>query len=558
MIKDPTRPFPPLAALALAALGALASLPAQALTEADLQQRLQTRFAGDRSGACVLAAVVLPTQVLRGRVCAAPRADGGPGYEQAFEIGSVSKTMTAFLVADLVAAGRWSLDDPIAKHLPAGTTVPRQGERQITVRDLVTHRAGLPALPTGWTPADPANPYASLTEAELLAALARTPLQGTLGDSNRYSNFGMMVLSVAVARALATEPGTAGDLEQALATRLFAPLGMSGAYIARPPAGTKAAIGHLPGGSVTPAWTWAAAPNAAGVGGVRARLDDMVRYAQAQLGLLQTPLASRLLATQAEQAPSSGMNWIRANLRGHALLAHEGGTGGFSSLVALEPAKKQAVVLLADTALTDLGGMGPLALSLLDPAVPMARARLAVPLPPIWREAFVGDYTLAGMTVKIWADGERLLAQASGPGQPVMELRADDQGDLYPLGLNALLRPVMQGGRMARFAWHQGGGVMEGVRVGAEPPATATNPAWKAWAGVYRLAPMFALRVFEETGKLMVQGTGQPAIEAAVAGTDLLRIAAAGAEVSFQRNDKGEVTGLTLRQGGQATPGKKE
>jgi D-alanyl-D-alanine-carboxypeptidase/D-alanyl-D-alanine-endopeptidase len=50
------------------------------------------------------------------------------------------------------------------------------------------------------------------------------------------------------------------------------------------------------------------------VGGVRARLDDLVRYAQAQLGLLDTPLASRLLrSTQAEQAPGSGMNWMRAN-----------------------------------------------------------------------------------------------------------------------------------------------------------------------------------------------------------------------------------------------------
>jgi hypothetical protein len=126
------------------------------------------------------------------------------------------------------------------------------------------------------------------------------------------------------------------------------------------------------------------------------------------------------------------------------------------------------------------------------------------------------------------------------------------------MGVSALLRPVMEGGRMTRFAWHQGGGMMEGVRVGSERPATASNPAWVAWAGVYRLAPQFALRVYEDAGKLMVQGTGQPAIEAAVAGPDLLRIAAVGAEVSFQRNDKGEVMGLTLRQGGQVLPGKKE
>jgi len=550
-------PRPLLALLALA-LGGMASLPAQALTEAELQQRLQTRFAGDRTGACVLAAVVLPTQVLRARVCAAPRAGGGPGLEQAFEIGSISKTMTAFLVADLVAAGRWSLADPIAQHLPAGTTVPRQGERQITVRDLVTHRAALPALPPGWAPQDPANPYASLAEPELLAALARTPLQGRIGQAARYSNFGMMVLSVAVARALAIEPGSPGDLEQALASRLFVPLGMAGAYIARPPAGAAAAAGHLPTGEATPAWTWAAAPNAAGAGGVRARLDDMVRYAQAHLGLLDTPLAARLRSTQAELAPGSGMNWMRAQVRGHDLVLHEGGTGGFSSLLALEPARQQAVVLLADTALADLGGLGPLALSLLDPAAPVPPARRAAPVSATLRAAVVGDYTLAGMQVKVWADGERVLAQASGPGQGVMELRADDQGDLYPVGMSALLRPVMEAGRMTRFAWHQGGGVMEGVRVGAERAATATNPAWQAWAGVYHLAPQFALRVFEDAGKLMVQGTGQPAIEAVVAGPDLLRIAVVGAEVSFQRNGQGEVTGLTLRQGGQVLPGKKE
>ena len=546
----------PLAALVVLAAGSMAGPASAAITEAELQQRLQTRFASDRTGACVLAAVVLPTQVLRGRVCAAPRADGGPGFEQAFEIGSISKTMTAFLVADLVAAGRWKLDDPIAKHLPAGHTVPRQGQRQITVRDLVTHRAALPPLPPGWVPQDPANPYASLSQPELLAALARTPLQGAIGQAASYSNFGMMVLSVAVARTLAAEPGTPGDLELALATRLFAPLGMSGAYIARPPAGTKAAAGHLPTGQTTPAWTWAAMPNAAGVGGVRARLDDMVRYAQAQLGLLDTPLTARLLSTQAEQAPGSGMNWMRAKVQGHDLVLHEGGTGGFSSLLALEPAQQQAVVLLADTALTDLGGLGPLALSLLDPAAPVPPARRAVPMSAGLRAAVVGQYTLAGMAVKVWAEGDRLLAQAAD--QAVMELRTDEQGDLYPMGVSALLRPVMEGGRMTRFAWHQGGGMMEGVRVGSERPATASNPAWVAWAGVYRLAPQFALRVYEDAGKLMVQGTGQPAIEAAVAGPDLLRIAAVGAEVSFQRNDKGEVMGLTLRQGGQVLPGKKE
>jgi CubicO group peptidase (beta-lactamase class C family) len=127
----------------LAAMGLVAlSSTATAVTDQDVGTRLEARFRNDRTGACVVAAVVEGAQVARATYCARPRAEGGPGLDAAFEIGSVTKTMTAFLVADLIDAGKWSLDDPIARHLPPGTPVPRQGERQILVRDLVTHSSG--------------------------------------------------------------------------------------------------------------------------------------------------------------------------------------------------------------------------------------------------------------------------------------------------------------------------------------------------------------------------------------------------------------------------------
>ena len=72
--------------LALPCAAAFA-LPAGALTTADLQARLDARFKGDRSGACVVAAVIDKAEVLRARSCAQPRCDGGPGYDSVFEIG---------------------------------------------------------------------------------------------------------------------------------------------------------------------------------------------------------------------------------------------------------------------------------------------------------------------------------------------------------------------------------------------------------------------------------------------------------------------------------------
>lgn len=513
-----------------------------------LERTLAARLDGDRSGACVQAAVIAQGQIWLASRCADTRKDGAPGDGAAFEIGSVTKTMTAALVAGLVDGGRWSLDDPIARHLPEATVVPRQGERQILVRDLLTHTSGLPALPPGM-PAGGPDPYARLTEAGLLASLGKTPLTRPIGSQAEYSNFGMMVLSLAVARSMG------GDLEVALREQLFKPLGMQTAYVAKP-AGAALAPGHVPDGTRTPAWT--IATNLAGVGMVRATLDDMTRYASAQLGDGPPALVAHLRRTQQPLAQGFGMNWVLRQVRGRDLVLHEGGTGGFSSLVMLEPSAGRAVVLLADTALADLGGLGDLGAALLGLQVPL-QPRRAVDTPPALRQALAGEYDLGPMRVKIWDADGRLMAQATGQG--AFELRHDSAGDFYPLGFSALLRPEPPAGGkpVARFAWHQGGGQMEGRRVGMlEAPPTITNPAWRDWAGEFQLAPQFSLRVFERDGRLMVQGTGQPAIAADVAGQDRIEIKAVGAVVEFERDAGGQVVAAVLLQGGQKLRGVKK
>jgi serine-type D-Ala-D-Ala carboxypeptidase/endopeptidase len=536
-----------LGTLAAACLVALSSA-ATALTGPDITSKLEARFRHDRTGACVVAASVDGKQVARATYCALPRADGGPGLEPAFEIGSITKTMTAFLVADLIDQGKWSLDDPIAKHLPAATVVPQQGKRRILVRDLVTHSSGLPALPSRLRPADPANPFADFSEQDLLASLGEAPLARPIGSQAEYSNFAMMVLSFAVARAYGTE------FEAALKSRLLEPAQMQGAFIAKPTAGAKVAVGHTPWGAPTAAWT--IAPNLAGVGLVKATLDDMVKYVQAELGSSDTPLSGRMRMTQQPLAHGFGMNWVRATVKGHDLLLHEGGTGGFSALVAMEPARQRAVVVLADTALTDLGGLGDIGLVLLGIDVPLRQPRIAAPIPATLRAAIQGDYELAGLSARIWDDGGHLMGQAAG--QAAFELLFDDHGDFYPTMFSALLTPIMTDGKVNAFAWRQGGGVLEGVRKGSRRTASAENPLWKDWAGEYRLAPRFSLRVFEEGGRLKVQGTAQPAIDAEVVEQDRIEIKAVGATVQFNRDGKGAVVSATLRQKGQVLEGRKE
>lgn len=439
--------------------GVLVAVPAWAFDEAALMERLAARFLNDRTGTCAVAAVIEDTTVTRARYCATPRR-APPGYNDAFEIGSISKTMTAFLVADLVLAGRWSLDDPIAAHLPAATPVPRQAQRQILVRDLLTHSSGLPAMPSRLGQAPEADPYADLSESLLLASLGDVKLSRPIGSRSEYSNFGMMVLSLAVSRAYAD------NLEEALKSRLFDPLGMTSAFIDKQPPGVRLTQGHLPSGHETSAWR--IPPSLAGVGMVKASLDDLVLYARAQLDRSQSDAATRMRMTQQPLIPGWGMAWALPRARGRPLVTHEGGTGGFSSLVTLDIPARRAVVILADTALVSLGGLADLGVSLLGIDVPVRNPRVTMPMPRVLTQALLGDYEALGTPVRIFIESGKLWWH--DPEQGVLELLYDSEGDFYPARGSATLRPrVDSAGLVNGFIWSQNGGTVEVVRRHAAP-----------------------------------------------------------------------------------------
>lgn len=452
----------------LASLVALGlSAPALALSDADVASALKKRLEGDRTGACFAVAVVEADGVSRAYGCA--RTDGDPriGPDSAFEIGSVSKTMASALLAREILAGGASLDDPLADWLPKGTRVPEFEGQPIQLRHVVTHTSGLPALPPGVAITDPNDPYSGMNPKMLHAALGRVQLTRAPGSAFEYSNFAMMLLSDALARR------TGKDFDALLDERLFAPLGMAHAYVDDKPDGVTAAQGHAPNTQPVPAWTFK--PDLAGVGGVRATLDDMVAYVQGQLGSAPKDLMPALeLAQQpvwTSGQPTMAMNWIVAPLNGRPVHVHEGGTGGFSSLVAFDRETARGVVVLSDTAVHSLGGLGSLGLHLLDPAVPLGQPRIATPAPPALIDALVGDYLLQGaMKMSVRRKGEALEIQAQG--QPAFEMGHDSAGDFYPLAFDALLKPVKLPDGRQSFVWVQGGGAIPAERIdvdGATP-----------------------------------------------------------------------------------------
>jgi serine-type D-Ala-D-Ala carboxypeptidase/endopeptidase len=302
-----------------------------------------------------------------------------------FEIGSVTKTMTATVLASLAADGTLGLDDPIGRWLSAGP----HGE--ITIRQLATHTSGLPAKAPN-RQASPANPWAGYTFEHAEEGLRQATV--TPGNPWRYSNLGYQLLGLILQRASRT------DYPVLMTERLLAPLGMPHSGVGRRGEGTLLP-GHAADRQVL-RWDhpW-------GAGGVEATIADLARYARACLFPPDTPLgmAIRLAQTPVlprpdmplstsvkppqatEPSPEGGswqaLAWVVAD---GTVCWHTGGTGGFSSCVMIDHRQGRAVA-----ALLGYGG-SPAYASRIRPAARLALAgadprQAAEPAPwPSWRE----------------------------------------------------------------------------------------------------------------------------------------------------------------------------
>lgn len=431
-----------------------------------IRAALAQRFKDDRTGACVAAAVVAGHNTSTAYYCADQQSPRRFDEKSAFEIGSVTKTMTAALLTRLITQNTFRLTDPFARLLPHGTRLPPLRGRAITLRDIVTHTSGLPSFP--WRGGNAANPYAALTERDLKDALASARLPDPPGTRFQYSSLAFMLLSWALARHAGQ------DFETLLRERLLDPLGMRDTYIATPPPGVNLAQGHLPNTRPTVPWDFPA--DMAGAGGVRATLPDMVRYLRGALGLRDSAITPALIESQRPVIRIAGIrlatSWFLADINGRTIAEHGGGTGGYSSYVGIDRAGKRAVVVLSDTALTSLGGLAAIGRHLLDPAAPAGSPRRVTVAPPKLLAALQGRYRLQnGIAVVLRRKGAALTIQADG--QPAFEMGYDTAGDFYPLAFDALLRPRRLTDGTLTFTWLQGGGALGAKRIGS--PATTPN-----------------------------------------------------------------------------------
>ena len=179
----------------IAALGLLAALGASAAElPADAARYLEQAVANGQLVGVVVGYVDGNDTAIRGFGVASKETGKPPDASTVFEIGSITKTFTAALLAEEVLGGKVKLGDPAQKYLPEGVTLAQVGDRPIELGDIATQRSGLPRMPANFTPANPADPYTDFDEKKLWEAVSTVKPARAPGAAYEYSNFGFGLL----------------------------------------------------------------------------------------------------------------------------------------------------------------------------------------------------------------------------------------------------------------------------------------------------------------------------------------------------------------------------
>ncbi|MFE7277526.1 serine hydrolase domain-containing protein [Streptomyces sp. NPDC057623] len=262
-----------------------------------------------------------------------------------YEIGSATKTFTGLLLARLVQGGLLTGGEPAAALLEPHR---RTGTDPVTLAHLITHTAGLPALPADFyvraLPAWRTNPYGRYPAERVTDAFLRYRPRHRPGTRWHYSNLGVAVLG----HALATAAGTAW--EELLAAQVLRPLGLSGTALRAEDPKTDA-VGHGKDGR-TPTLAFDAGGFAA-AGAVRATPHDLLTFLEAHLDpagapwpdalrAVRTPVLRRGLGHRHVHTTA----WFRHPTDGGPMYFHSGATLGQQAFLGFRPDTGTALVAL--------------------------------------------------------------------------------------------------------------------------------------------------------------------------------------------------------------------
>ena len=271
-----------------------------------------------------------------------------PDEHSIYEIGSISKTFTATLLADAVEKGKVKLDDPVSKYFPDSIPALEYQGSPVTLKMLSNHSSGIPRMPGNFHPSNNDNPYKDYSDQDLFGFYKTFKLDRKPGTEYEYSNLAAATLGIIL------EKVNKKSYQDLIVETICDPLGMNETReFIRKKDSIRFVKGYNEEGKYNSQWDFEAM---AAAGSIRSTVSDMLLYAKAQLGKAPPALEKDFQLTHEKTfsngAVNTALGWHYIKPGKDEVLFHNGGTGGFRTYLAVNLEKKFAVVVLSNTAIS--------------------------------------------------------------------------------------------------------------------------------------------------------------------------------------------------------------
>ena len=280
-----------------------------------------------------------------------------PTPQTPFMIGSLSKSITALAILQLVEAGKVELDAPLQRYLPWFRVADPRESARMTVRHLLNQTSGLPWLLSEIALDDYAD-SADATERQV-RSLANLKLKRPVGAAFEYSNFNFNILGLVI------EVASGLSYPEYIEKHIFEPLNMRHSYTSRAEAvenglaaGHRYWFGHpFPAGEMP--FSRSSLPS----GQLISSTEDMAHYLIPHLNgghfnetqILSPDGISELhkgvmdVIAFGSSIGKYGMGWFEIDLGKTKTYSHGGNVPDFSAFMALVPEQKKGLVLLLNS-----------------------------------------------------------------------------------------------------------------------------------------------------------------------------------------------------------------
>ena len=496
-----------------------------------------------------------------------------------FRLGSITKQFTAALILQLVEQGKIKLDGKASDYLP---DYRKDTGARMTIHHLLSHTSGVPnyTAQPGFFANVSRDPF---KVDDFVKQYASGDLEFEPGAKFNYSNSGYFLLGDIV------EKVTGKPYEQVLQEKIFDPLGMKnsgydhyGTILRNRATGyvrTQKGYENAPYLDMT-------IPYAAG--SLYSTVEDLFIWDQALYGDKILSAASKELMFKPNlEGYGYGFGIRKASLGPKKLevpvVEHNGGINGFSTTIVRLVGDKRLIVLLDNTSqgrYLDGIALGITNILYDQPYESPKRSIAELLLKSVMEKdvAFAikqyrelkasnsNEYDFREQELN--ALGYQLL-QRNKTAEAIEIFKLNVEA--YPQGANtydSLGEAYMSRGdkelaitnykRSLELDPKNTGAIraLESL-TGTQKETIADTKLYESYAGDYELAPNFVITITVENGKLMSAATGQSKAELYPKSATEFFLKVVDAQITFVKNEQGEVTQLILHQNGRNMPGKK-